>query len=288
MRSPTDVNFSRQIHRKLHFPRLRLALVCSSRFVRLNASIRFHYFHFRPDNRERMPREKYSKHAISRLWIFILDLNLLGVWIFILEGFLNSSVDYQMMQVAQSRTAFASDAVTGVYKSSSILYFVLCECSKVTCSFTEFYTLNSVISHLWQTKVHVILRSFAVLTWMDEWYYRISVTCDTMESEFVLLSVGVVHSTWLPWAMWHMQAPTFTSGRRRRGRIRRWRSTYWHMAQCEGVGWLLSWFALMTKTCDIGERNVTIRSEFWTTNIRSLWFQDTREWVILWRFILRI
>ena len=37
----------------------------------------------------------------------------------------------------------------------------------------------------------------------------------------------------------------------------------------------------------IRERNVTIRSEIWTMNIRSLGFRDIREWVILWRLILR-
>ena len=42
------------------------------------------------------------------------------------------------------------------------------------------------------------------------------------------------------------------------------------------------------KICDIRERNVTIRSEIWTTNIRSLGFQDIREWVtLIWRLILR-
>ena len=41
------------------------------------------------------------------------------------------------------------------------------------------------------------------------------------------------------------------------------------------------------KFCDIRERNVTIRSEIWTTNIRSLGFQDVRECVTLWRLILR-
>ena len=33
------------------------------------------------------------------------------------------------------------------------------------------YTLNSVVSHLWQPKVHMTLHSFVVLTWM----------CDTIE-----------------------------------------------------------------------------------------------------------
>ena len=41
--------------------------------------------------------------------------------------------------------------------------------------------------------------------------WTISVACDTMEFEFhsPLASVGVVHSTWLSMAKWHMHAPTF-------------------------------------------------------------------------------
>jgi hypothetical protein len=42
----------------------------------------------------------------------------------------------------------------------------------------------------------------------------------------------------------------------------------------------------MTKICDIRERKVTIRSEIRSTNIRSLGFQDNREWVTLWRLTL--
>ena len=41
------------------------------------------------------------------------------------------------------------------------------------------------------------------------------------------------------------------------------------------------------KNHDIRERNVTIRNEIWTTNIRSLRFQDIRECVTLWRLILQ-
>ena len=41
------------------------------------------------------------------------------------------------------------------------------------------------------------------------------------------------------------------------------------------------------KICDIRERNVTIRSEIWSMNIRSLAFQDIREWVTLRKVILR-
>ena len=43
----------------------------------------------------------------------------------------------------------------------------------------------------------------------------------------------------------------------------------------------------MTKKTNIKERNVTKRSEIRTMNILSLEFQDIREWVILWRLILR-
>ena len=32
----------------------------------------------------------------------------------------------------------------------------------------SYYTLNSVVSQLWQSKVHVILRSFVVLTWLRD------------------------------------------------------------------------------------------------------------------------
>ena len=41
------------------------------------------------------------------------------------------------------------------------------------------------------------------------------------------------------------------------------------------------------KFCDIRERNVTVRSEIWTTNIRSLGFWDIRECMTLWGLILR-
>ena len=39
--------------------------------------------------------------------------------------------------------------------------------------------------------------------------------------------------------------------------------------------------------CNIRERNMTIRSEIWTKNVRSLGFQDIREWVLLWRLIIQ-
>jgi hypothetical protein len=38
---------------------------------------------------------------------------------------------------------------------------------------------------------------------------------------------------------------------------------------------------------DARKRNVTTRSEIWTTNIRSLGFKDSRECITLWRLILQ-
>ena len=111
-----------------------------------------------------------------------------------------------------------------------------------------------------------------------------------MEFESILLSPPLVWST----PLGHpgrrgicMHQHSMSGKRRRRRRIRRWHSTYWHKAQCEGVGWLLWWVASMTKIRDIREWNVTIGSEIWTTNILSLGFCDIREWVISWRLILR-
>ena len=88
--------------------------------------------------------------------------------------------------------------------------------------------------------------------------------------EFVLSSPTLVWSTplGLPRQRGGRMHQHSTSGIRRR--TRRWHSTCWHMAQCEGVCWLLWWFALMTKFRDIRERNVTIRSEIWIVNMRSI------------------
>ena len=107
--------------------------------------------------------------------------------------------------------------------------------------------------------------------------------------DFVLLSPTLVGSTplGLPRQCGKGMHKHSTSDIRRRTKIRRWHSTRWHMTQCEGVSWLLWWFALMTKFRDVRERNVATRSEIWTTNIRSLGFRDIREWVPLWGLILR-
>ena len=60
-----------------------------------------------------------------------------------------------------------------------------------------------------------------------------------------------------------------TSARRRRRR----NSTYWHVVECEGVGWLRWWFILMAKfVIYTRERNVTMRSEIWNKDIHPIGF----------------
>ena len=59
------------------------------------------------------------------------------------------------------------------------------------------------------------------------------------------------------------------------------------MAQCEGVDLTSLVVRINDKIYDIRKRNVTVRSGIWTTNMRSLGFQDIREWVTLWGLILR-
>ena len=137
------------------------------------------------------------------------------------------------------------------------------------------------------------LRSVTV----DAWDYRISVAHDTMEwhkgrceedvksiSCHLVRWCGPFHLAFLGNVADACTNINSTSGikRRRRRGMRRWHSTCWHMAQCEGAGWLLWWFEIDGRFRDIRERNVTIRSEVWTANICSLGFWDVRECVALW------
>ena len=118
---------------------------------------------------------------------------------------------------------------------------------------------------------------------MDAWYYKTSVACDTMENEFILLSSPLVWSTLLALP-------------RRCGICMHQHSTKWHKKKktlhilthgtMRGCGFASLVVCINDKICDIRERNVTIKSEIWTTNICSLRFQDIREWVILWKLIL--
>ena len=72
-----------------------------------------------------------------------------------------------------------------------------------------------------------------------------------------------------------------------RRRIRRWQSTYRHMAQWEGCELTSLVVYIKNIFYDIRKINVTLRSQIWTTNIRSLGFWDIRERVTLWGLILR-
>ena len=99
--------------------------------------------------------------------------------------------------------------------------------------------------------------------------------------EFVLPSHTLVRSIPCPFqAMWWRHAPTLSKWHKKKTL---------HMLT-HGVMWGCGLTSLMgcitNKFCDIRERNVTIRSEVWTTKIRSLGFQDIRECVTLWRLIL--
>ena len=97
--------------------------------------------------------------------------------------------------------------------------------------------------------------------------------------------VTVVQSTWPSWAMWQTHAPTCNKWHEKKKK----KKTLHMLAH--GAMWgcgLASWVVCNNdKFCDIRERNVTIRSEIWTTNIYSLGFWDIRECVTLWGLTLR-
>ena len=124
---------------------------------------------------------------------------------------------------------------------------------------------------------------------MDAWYYRFSVACDTMEFEFSLLSpplVRYVHSTWPLQAMWHMHAPTFNKWHEKKKKKKNKKVTLHiltHDAK-RGCGLPSLVACINDELCDIRERNVTMRREIWTTNIRSVGFQamirETRQLVM--------
>jgi hypothetical protein len=103
---------------------------------------------------------------------------------------------------------------------------------------------------------------------------------------------GVVHSTWFSWAMWHMHAPTFNKWHKKNKKNKKKNKnkkvtlhilTHGAMKGCRFTSLAI---CINDKIRDIMKRNVTIRSEIWTTNIRSRGFQDIREWMTLWKLIL--
>ena len=82
----------------------------------------------------------------------------------------------------------------------------------------------------------------------------------------------MVHSTWPSRAMWHMLAPTFNKKKKKK-KVTLHVLTH---GAIRGCGLTLVVF-IDDNICDIKERNVTIRSEIGTTNIRSLGFWDITE-----------
>jgi len=125
---------------------------------------------------------------------------------------------------------------------------------------------------------------------MDTWYYRISVACGMTERRCEDNLNSISRHLRLCGPL-HLVCP---------GDVANVCTNIQQVAQEEeeeeddtshGAMWgcgLTSWMVCnIDKVHDIRERNVTIRSEIWTTNIRALGFRDTREWVTLWRLILR-
>ena len=100
-----------------------------------------------------------------------------------------------------------------------------------------------------------------------------------------ILSPPLVWSTPLDLAgRWH--APTFNKGhKKKKKKVTLHILTHGAMRGC-GLTSLV--VCINAKIRDTRERNVTIGNEIWTTNLRSLGFRDTREWVILRGLILWI
>ena len=101
---------------------------------------------------------------------------------------------------------------------------------------------------------------------------------------------GVVHSTWPSWVMWHMHALTFNKWHKEEKKKNKNKKVALHIlthGAMRGCGLTSLVVCINDKIRDIRERNVTIRSEIWTTNTRSLRFRDIREWVTFWGLILR-
>ena len=128
--------------------------------------------------------------------------------------------------------------------------------------------------------------------WHGSLFFFIRVACDSMESHkgdvrtiWIDSSVTytiVVHSTWPSQAMWRLHAPTLNKWHKKNKTL--------HMlthGAMRGCGLTSLVVCNNDKFCDIREGNVTIRSEIWTMNIRTLGFGDIRECVTLWWLILQ-
>ena len=97
---------------------------------------------------------------------------------------------------------------------------------------------------------------------------------------------SVVHSTWPSRAMWRTHAPTLNKWQQKKKKKKKTLHMLTHGAM-QGCGLTSLVVCINDKFRDIRERNVTIRSEIWTTNICSLGFRDIRECVTLWRLIFQ-
>jgi hypothetical protein len=135
---------------------------------------------------------------------------------------------------------------------------------------------------------------------MDAWYYRFSVACDIMEQHggdvrtiwihSHVTYASVVHTTRPFRAMWRTHALTFNRWHKKKKKNTKNKKVTIHMlthGTMRGCALTSLVACINDKFCDIREGNVTIRSEMWTTSIRSLGFWDIRECVTLWRLILR-
>ena len=118
------------------------------------------------------------------------------------------------------------------------------------------YTLNSVVSHCSNQSARNITEFCCVN--MDARYY------------------SVVHSTWPSPTIWQTHAPTFNKWHKKKKKKKVTLHILTHDAM-QGCGSTSLMVRTNDKFRDTRERNVIIRSDIWTTNIRSLGFRDIRE-----------
>ena len=139
-------------------------------------------------------------------------------------------------------------------------------CSPITVNKPITYTLDSVVSHMWQPKCTWYYGVCSVT--MDARYCRFSVACDTMKSVFILLSPPLVWSTplALPGRCGICMHQHSRNGIRRR--MREGHSPHIHIWHNVRV-WVNSLMLYINdKMRDIGERNITIK---WDLNYEH-WF----------------
>jgi hypothetical protein len=124
---------------------------------------------------------------------------------------------------------------------------------------------------------HVTLWNNTKEMWWRFWI-RSPVTC-----------ASVVHSNHPSWATWRTHAPTINKWHKQKKIKNEIKKVTLHIlthGAMRGCGLTSSEICINNKFHDIRERNVTIRSEIWTTNTRSLEFGDIRECMRIWRLRL--